>query len=343
MIIITITALHLAYPYVASENFSGTEPDQDAESFSQLIEAATLWNEVKMNFITRFSDGRNKYGHRLEVEQCWPDDTNGITNAQQNEERATPKRQQKQKYMDYSPRALKLNDSQLKARKRLMECPNATWNDFSTHQEDVLLQLCPNFLQDVEQIKNELVTMRQEIRNLRTEHQEHRVKCMERNFRPWAPTQKGNQKLVRFCNYCQKNGHTPKWCRKKMRDEEIRRVQHDMSFNKNIAPIRENGTSDCNCRSQHNQNVDRCPGSDDVNIPTNKLLSTEDKTCQDESNDVTPLEPKFISTTNDMSFRMAQFNSAEESDDELSDPIPLFRRECFSFCYFIPFVYFYIP
>ena len=96
-----------------------------------------------------------------------------------------------------------------------------------------------------------------------------------------------------------------------------------MSFNKNIAPIRENGTSDCNCRSQHDQNAARCPVSDDVNIPTNKLLSTEDKTCQDESNDVTPLEPKFISTNNGMSFRMAQFNSAEESDDELSDPLPL--------------------
>ena len=65
-----------------------------------------------------------------------------------------------------------------------MECPNATWNEFSTHQEDVLLQVCSNFLHDVEQIKNELVTMRQEMRNLRTEHQEHRVKCMEKNLRP---------------------------------------------------------------------------------------------------------------------------------------------------------------
>ena len=206
-----------------------------------------------------------------------------------------------------------------------MECPNATWNDFSTHniQKDVLLQVCSNFLHDVEQIKNELATMRQEMRKLRTEHQEHRVNCMEGNFRPWAPTQKGNQKTVRFCNYCHKNGHTPKWCRKKMRDEEIRRVQHDMSFNKNISPIREYGTSDFNCRSQHDQSVDRCPDSDDVNIPTIKLLSTEDETCQDESDDVTPLEIKFISTTNSVSFRMAQFDSAEESDDESSDPLPL--------------------
>ena len=101
-----------------------------------------------------------------------------------------------------------------------------------------------------------------------------------------------------------------------MRDDEIRRVQHDMSFNKKIAPIREYGTSDCNCRS-------RCPDSDDVNIPTNKHLSTEDETCQHESNNVSPLEPKFFSTTNVMSFRMAQLNSTEKSDKEWSDLLPL--------------------
>ena len=57
--------------------------------------------------------------------------------------------------------------------------------------------------------------MRQEMRNLRTELQEHRVKWMEGNSRPWAPTWKGKQKTVRFCNYCHKNGHTPNWCSKK--------------------------------------------------------------------------------------------------------------------------------
>ena len=122
-----------------------------------------------------------------------------------------------------------------------MECPNATRNEFSTQNfpEDVMFQVCSIFLHDVEQIKIELAIMHQEMRNLRNALQEHRVNCMERNFRPRAPTQKGNQKTVRFCNYCNKNGHTPKWCCKKMRDEEIRRVQNDMSFNKNIAPIRE--------------------------------------------------------------------------------------------------------
>ena len=37
-IIITMAAAHLAYPDLAVDNFSGTDPDQDAESFIQLIE-----------------------------------------------------------------------------------------------------------------------------------------------------------------------------------------------------------------------------------------------------------------------------------------------------------------
>ena len=109
-IIITITAIHLAYPYAASDKFPTTGPDKDAESFLQLTEATTLWNGMKMNFITRFSDGRNKFRHRLEVEHCWPDDTNGIRNAQQNAELTTQKRQQKQRYMDYNLRGLKPTD-----------------------------------------------------------------------------------------------------------------------------------------------------------------------------------------------------------------------------------------
>ena len=102
LIFITITAIHLAYPYAASDKFSCTEPDIDAESFLQLTEATTLWNGLKMNSITRCSEGRNKFRNRLEVEHCWPDDTNGIPNAQENAERTTQKRQQKQKYMDYN-------------------------------------------------------------------------------------------------------------------------------------------------------------------------------------------------------------------------------------------------
>ena len=124
--------------------------------------------------------------------------------------------------MDYTLRGLKPNYLQLKAREQLMEYPNATRNDFSTHniQEDIMLQVCSNFLHDL-QLKIDLATLRQEMRNLRVELQEHRVIAKERDPRARALNQKEKQKTFRFCSYCQMKGHTPKWCRKKMRDEEI--------------------------------------------------------------------------------------------------------------------------
>ena len=109
LIFITIAANHFAYPYVSSDQFSCTEADKYVESFSQLTEAATMWNETKVSFITGFSDRRSKFCDRLEVDHCWFDDMNGIPNAQQNAERETQKRQQKQRYMNYNPRGLKPN------------------------------------------------------------------------------------------------------------------------------------------------------------------------------------------------------------------------------------------
>ena len=189
----------------------------------------------------------------MEVEHCWPDDMNDIPNAQQ----IAQQRQPKQRFMDYSLRGLKPNYLQLKAQEQLMEYPNATWNDFSTHniQEDVMIQVSSNFLH-VDQIKFELATIRQEMRNLRTELQEHRVNCMEGNSRPWAPTQKGKQKTVRFCNYCHKNGHTPNWYRKKMRDEEIRKIQNEMSSKRNHVPNQNHDTNAVDRSAQYDQNVD---------------------------------------------------------------------------------------
>ena len=171
LIIVTMAADHFAYPDLAVDKFSGTDPDQDAESFIQLIERkinfalgdapgdagelanytfkkktlfssllrrpaaewyennntnSTTWENVRKNFITRFSDERNKFRYRMEVEHCirgdgeeirkflhrikrtvdkgWPNDMNGIEAAQQNAERAAQGRQRRQMYMDYSLR-----------------------------------------------------------------------------------------------------------------------------------------------------------------------------------------------------------------------------------------------
>ena len=116
---------HLAYPDLAINKFSGTDPDQDAELFIQLIERkinfalgdracrcwstgklhfqekalfpsllrgpatewyesnitkATTWENVRTNFVSRFSDGRNNSRYRMEVEHCIRGDGEEIRN-----------------------------------------------------------------------------------------------------------------------------------------------------------------------------------------------------------------------------------------------------------------------
>ena len=241
---------HLAYPDLAIDKCSGTDPNQDAEPFIQLIERnfnfapgdapavagelenytfrkkalfsflirgpaaewyesnvtnATTWENVRTNFINSFSDGQNKFRHRMEVEHCirgdgeeirnllhrikrtvdksWPDDLNGFEAARHAAEHATQGRQRRPSCIDYLLKILRPKYLQRKAQEFLMKNPNATWNDFSTRmiQGDVTFQVSSNFLNDEEQTKAPMATLGQEMKNLRSELQEHRVNAVERN------------------------------------------------------------------------------------------------------------------------------------------------------------------
>ena len=237
---------HLANPRLAVDKFSGTDPDQDAESFIQLIKRklnfalgdepgdagelanyilrkkalfssllrgptaewyvsnisnATTWENVRTNFMTRFSDGRNKFRYRMEVKYCiggdgeeirkvlhhikrtgdkgWRDDMEGIAAADHGAQRAAQGRQ-RQRCIDYLLKGLRPRYLQRRAQVNLIENPNATWNVFSTRiiERDVSLQVSSNFLNDEEQTKAQMVTLGQEMKNLRSEIQEHRVKAV---------------------------------------------------------------------------------------------------------------------------------------------------------------------
>ena len=117
-----------------------------------------------------------------------------------------------------------------------MEHPNATWNDFSTHliNKDVSYQVSSSFLKDEEQNKAQMASLGQELKNLRTELKEHIAKDLEGNQRSVDPNQKGRQNATRFCGYCRTNGHTPNYCRKKMRDEEIKKLQNEATEEKKV-------------------------------------------------------------------------------------------------------------
>ena len=216
-----------------------------AEWYESIITNATTWENVRRNFITRFSDGRNKFRYRMQVEHCirgdeeirnflhrikrtvgkgWPNGLNGIE-AAHHAKNVQLKDDNEDRYIDYSLKGLRPRYLQRKAQEYLMENPNATWNDFSSRitLRDVSFQVCSNFLNDEEQTTAQMATLGQEMRNLRSELLEHRVNAVEGNSRTKDPNQKGRQKATRFCNYCRTNGHTPSWCRKKIRDEELKK------------------------------------------------------------------------------------------------------------------------
>ena len=71
------------------------------------------------------------------------------------------------------------------------------------------------------------------MKNLRSELQEHRVSALENPRQP-DPKQKGRQNATRSCNFRRSNVHIPSWCRKKIRDEEVKRIQDGMMAEKRV-------------------------------------------------------------------------------------------------------------
>ena len=79
-----------------------------------------------------------------------------------------------------------------------------------------------------------MATLGQEMKNLQSELQEHRVNAVEGFSRTIDPNQKERQNATQFCNYCRTNGHTPSWCRKKLRDEELKRIENERTAEKKV-------------------------------------------------------------------------------------------------------------
>ena len=77
-------------------------------------------------------------------------------------------------------------------------------------------------------------TLGEEMKNFRSALQEHRVNAVEGSPPTVDPNQKGRQNATRFCKYCRTNGHTPSWCGKKLRDEEMKRIENERTAEKKV-------------------------------------------------------------------------------------------------------------
>ena len=75
--------------------------------------------------------------------------------AEQAAARTAQARQRRQRHIDFTLKGLRPRYLQRKTQKHLMEHPNATWTDFSTHliNKDVSHQVSTSFLNDEEQNK----------------------------------------------------------------------------------------------------------------------------------------------------------------------------------------------
>ena len=238
---------HVIYVFRKKALISSLLRGPAAEWYGSTIQDAMTWNGVRTLLITRFSDRRNKFRHRMEVEHCiraggeeirnfphrikktvdkgWPDVMAGVVAAEQTTERTAQARQRRQRYIDYTLKGLRPRYLHRKAHEYLLEHPNATCNDFSTHlvKKDVSYQVSTSFLNDQEPNKSQMASLGQELKNLRTELKEHRINNLEGNQRPVDLNQKGRkgrQSATRFCGCCRTNGHIPIYCRKKIRDED---------------------------------------------------------------------------------------------------------------------------
>ena len=161
---------------------------------------------------------------------------NSIEAALQNAERDSQARQRTQGYIDYTLEGLRPRYLQPRAQKYLIENPNATRNEFPSQiiDKDVSFQVSSYFLNNEEQSKTQMATLRQRLKNLRSKLQEHRVNAVEGNTRTVDPNLKVRQNETRIRNYCRTNGHTPSWCRKKIRDEELKRIENERTAEKKV-------------------------------------------------------------------------------------------------------------
>ena len=119
----------VSYTFRKKALFSSLLRGPAAQWYENNIENATIWADTREQSITRFSDGRYKFRHRMEVENCvrgdgeeirnflhrikkyvdkrWPDDMEGIVEADGAAERQAQGGQRRQRYIEHTLRALR--------------------------------------------------------------------------------------------------------------------------------------------------------------------------------------------------------------------------------------------
>ena len=108
-----------------------------------------------------------------------------------------------------------------------------------------------------------------------------------------------------------------------MRDEEVRKVRYQMSPRRKTIPIPNYSIKISNRRPQNDHDMSHFHALDYKKTPMNECIPNEEINRQYEAEQLTTPEPGLHPRSIGMNFHMADKLSIDESDNELSDPLPL--------------------
>ena len=192
-----------------------------AAQWFETLAPALAWNEVRNQLINRFTDAKDKYRKRIEVESIKKQPDELIKSYTHRVTKAVEKRwpdpdfnndQRNAKCMEYFVRGLTPPALKQKADQLLIETPTRTWQQLQDHvaTKDLSFSVSSEFTGtasssmdnkiEIEGLKNQLT----EITNL---VENHKINTTYNNDNP-----RFKQTQTRFCKFCKRSGHTVAFC-----------------------------------------------------------------------------------------------------------------------------------
>ena len=218
--------------------FGSLLTDTALEWLESKVTDATNWNTLKDEFLKKFTDGRDQFRFRLEVENTYKQEEELIKNYQHRimsgvvkswpemiptsiagddnirKEKEIQQRQRSQKYIDFAIRGLKPQVLKHKAHEKLVENPSITWTQFVDHLvvKDLTFSVTtePKGATGLDKLK----TLESKINDLTSLFKSNEVNAIDTS-RPRDPNTKGRPNSTIFFDYCRSNGHFISRCTKK--------------------------------------------------------------------------------------------------------------------------------
>ena len=188
------------------------------------------WAQISDAFVNRFSDNRDQYRKRIEIENIKRQPNELITSYIQRVNTVVEKRwpnpsqmNKEQQKMEFFVRGLATPSLEQKAHQRQIEHPGDTWQDLQdyvinrdlsyTVSSEYACAGSPNFDK-----QSEIQTLKNKITELKNLMKENKINA---TYDPNQPRNRQNH--TRFCNYCKRSGHTIAYCFEKKRHDEQNR------------------------------------------------------------------------------------------------------------------------